>query len=103
MAKNTPELIEVRCPCCEATLRIDPVLQAVISHTEHRKPAPIEDLQAAVQKMKGEESRRSEVFQSAFDDHKNQQKILARKFDELLKQAKDEPESLKPKRPFDFD
>lgn len=103
MPKKRTPLIEVRCPCCEATLRIDPELQAVISHEEHRKPAPIEDLQAAVQKMKGEEARRSEVFAKSFEQHKTQQEVLSRKFDELLKQAKDEPDKLKPKRPFEFD
>lgn len=103
MAKKKPELIEVRCPCCEATLRIDTQLGAVIAHEEHRKPAPIEDLHAAVQKLKGEEARRGEVFQKSMDEHKSHQQVLNRKFDELLKQAKETPDKLTPKRPFDFD
>ena len=103
MAKIKRELIEIRCPCCEATLQVDPELRAVISHEEHHKPAPIEDLQAAVQKLKGEEARRSEVFDKSFEDHKSHQKVLERKFDELLKQAKETPDKLTPKRPFDFD
>lgn len=103
MAKTKSDLIEVRCPCCEATLRIDPQLQAVIAHEEHRKPAPIEDLQAAVQKLKGEEARRGEVFQKSVDQQKSHQQVLSKKFDELLKQAKETPEKLTPKRPFDFD
>ena len=59
MAPGKRELIEVRCPCCEATLQIDPELKAVISHQEHKKPPAIEDIGAAVQKLKGEEARRS--------------------------------------------
>lgn len=103
MAKKKSGLIEVRCPCCEAVLRIDAELNAVIAHEEHRKPPPIEDLRAAVQKMKGEEAARGEVFQKNVEQQKSHQQVLAKKFDELLKQAKEKPDTLTPKRPFDFD
>ncbi len=103
MAQPKSDLIEVRCPCCEATLQIDPALRAVISPHEHRKPAPIEDLKAAVQKLKGEEARRSEVFEKSFQQHKSQKQVLERKFDELLKQAKENPSAPPPPRPFDLD
>jgi hypothetical protein len=103
MAKGKNNLVEVKCPCCEATLQIDPELQAVISYTEHQRPRSIEDIGAAVQKLKGEEARRGEVFQKSFDQHKSHQKVLDRKFDELLKQAKENPDAPPPKNPFDFD
>jgi hypothetical protein len=103
MARGERELIEVRCPCCEATLKIDPDLKAVISHQEHVKPRAIEDMAAAVQKLKGEEARRGEVFQKSFDDHKSHQKVLDRKFDELFKQAKENPDAPPPRKPFDYD
>ena len=103
VAKSKAKLVEVRCPCCEATLQIDPELKVVISHQEHKKPPAIEDIGAAVQKLKGEEARRGEVFQKSFDDHKSHHKVLERKFDELLKQAKETPDAPKPPRPFDFD
>jgi hypothetical protein len=103
MAKGRRELIEVQCPCCAAKLQIDPELKAVISHQELKKPAPIEDIAAAVQKLKGEEARRGEVFQKSFDQHKDHQKVLERKFDELLRQAKENPEAPPPRNPFDFE
>src|ERR1700683_4276394 len=103
MPQGKRDLVEVRCPCCEATLQIDPELKAVISSSEHKKPPSIEDIGAAVQKLKGEEARRGEVFQKSFEQHKSHQKVLDRKFDELLKQAKEKPDAPKPKRPFDFD
>jgi hypothetical protein len=103
MAKEKRELIEVSCPCCQATLQIDPELRVIISHKEQEKPRPIEDMAAAVQKLKGEEARRGEVFQKSVDAHKSHQKVLERKFDELLRQAKENPEAPPPKRPFDFD
>ena len=52
-------LFDVLCPCCGATLRVDPETQAVIHHREPEKKAPIEDLQAAVQSLKGEAARRN--------------------------------------------
>ena len=97
------ELIEIQCPCCDARLKIDPVLKVLISHEEAKKPAPIEDLAAAVQKMKGEEGRRHEVFQKSFEQHKGHQKVLERKFDELLRQAKENPDAPPPRKPFDYD
>lgn len=103
MAKGKSDLIEVKCPCCDAMLQIDPQLKAVISHKEKEKPPVIEDFQAAVHKLKGEEARRAEVFQKSFDEHKGHQKVLERKFDELFKQAKENPDAPRPKRPFDLD
>jgi hypothetical protein len=103
MAKGKHELIEVRCPCCEATLQIDPELKAVISHQEHQRPRAIEDIGAAVQKLKGEEARRSETFQKSFEEHKSHHKVLERKFDELLKQAKEKPDAAPPRNPFDYE
>ena len=87
MAQGKRELVQVRCPCCEATLQIDTELKAVISYEEHKKPPVIEDISAAVQKLKGEEARRAQVFEKSFEDHKSHHKVLERKFDELLKQA----------------
>ena len=103
MAKAKRELIEVQCPCCDAMLQIDPQLKAVISHKEKERPRVIEDLQAAVQKLQGEEARRADLFDKSFNDHKSHKQVLERKFDELLKQAKDSPGAPPPKRPFDWD
>jgi hypothetical protein len=103
MSKNAADLIEVKCPCCDAMLQIDPDLKAVIRHQAAKRPPTIEDFGAAVQKLKGEEARRAEVFQKSFEEHKGHQKVLERKFDELLKQAKENPDAAPPPKPFDFD
>lgn len=96
-------MIEVKCPCCDATLQIDPELKVVISHQEAEKPHVVEDIAVAVQRLKGEEARRAEAFDKSFAEHKSHQQVLERKFDELLKQAKDKPDAPPPKRPYDFD
>ena len=103
MAKTASNLIEVNCPCCHATLRIDPKLKAVIDHKEPERPKTFESMEAAVQKLKGEEARRAELFDKSFQDHKGHKQVLERKFEELFKKAKESPDEAPPKRDFDFD
>ncbi len=86
------ELFEVNCPCCKSTLKIDAEVQAVISYAEPEKKPAIEDLAAEVAKLKGAAGRREEAFQKSFAAEKNQGNVLNRKFDELLKQAKEDPD-----------
>jgi hypothetical protein len=96
-------LFQVNCPCCQSTLKIDPELRAVISHEEPIKPPPIEDLAAEVAKLKGAAGRREEAFQKSFAAHKDHGQLLNRKFDELFKQAKENPEFGKKPRDIDMD
>lgn len=97
------EVFEVRCPCCEATLNVDAETRAVIFHKAAEKPPAIEDLSAAVQKLKGEESRRDQVFRKQVEAEKSHGKVLEKKFEELLKQAKSEPPSKPGVRDIDLD
>lgn len=97
------ELIEVACPCCGATLRIDPETRAVIHHKEPEKKPLIEDLQAAVQQLKGEAERRNDIFEKSFASHLSGDKVREKKFEELLRQAKEDKSGAPPKRPFDLD
>jgi len=101
MAKSP--LFEIKCPCCEAMLKIDPATRAVISHKVPEKPKPIEDIAAAVQRLKGEAGRREEAFQKSFDEHRSHGKVLESKFDELLRQARENPDQGPPPRDFDLD
>jgi len=96
-------LFEVECPCCQAALKIDPETRAVIAHKVPEKPPAIEDLAAAVAKLKGEAGRREEVFRKQFETEKSHGKVLEKKFDELLKQARENPDLPPPKRDIDFD
>ena len=99
---NKP-LFEVTCPCCQTVLKIDAETRAVIAHKAPEKPPPIEDLAAAVAKLKGEPGRREEVFRKSFEAEKSSGKVLNRKFEELLKQAKENPDAPRPLRDFDLD
>ncbi len=100
MKKGT---LEVECPCCQAALKVDTETGAVLSHKVPEKPKAIEDIAAAVANLKGEAAKREEMFQKSFAEQKTRQSVLDKKFDELLKQAKESPDDEKPKRAFDFD
>ena len=102
MAK-APELITVKCPCCEADLHIDAATQAVIRYEEHVRRSPLADFETAVQHMKGEAGRREDAFKKSVETHKNQNEILSKKFDEMLRIAKENPDAPPPKRDIDFD
>src|SRR5262245_19322439 len=95
--------LEIECPCCQATLTVDVETRAVISHKGPEKPPVIEDLAAAVARLKGEAGRREEIFKKQFESEKTHGKVLEKKFDELLRQAKENPDLPPPSRDIDFD
>ncbi|MBS1855741.1 MAG: hypothetical protein JST11_10275 [Acidobacteria bacterium] len=95
-------LFEVECPCCQAMLKIDPETRAVIAHTVPEKPKAIEDLAAEVAKLKGEGARREQLFQKSFEAERSHGKVLEKKFDELFKRAKENPDEKPPTRDIDL-
>lgn len=103
MAKPSTPLLEVKCPCCEAMLRIDVDTGAVITHEAKVRANQVEDLHTAVARIKKEESERDAKFAKAMAAEKANKDILNRKFDELFKKAKEDPNQGPPKRDFDFD
>jgi hypothetical protein len=93
--------IELTCPCCSAILVIDKNLDRVISHREPpREDRP--DLDRAAQLVAEETARREAIFQQSVAAEKNRGDALSKRFEEALKQAKQEPVT-KPKRDFDLD
>lgn len=99
MAKGA---LEVQCPCCKATLTVDPESGAVLLHKEVEKPKPIEDLGLAVKNLKVDAARREDIFQKSLADQKTRGTTLDKKFDELFKKASESPADERPFRP-DFD
>ena len=100
MAKLKSEL-EVRCPCCDAMLLIDVNLGRVVSHQEpDRGNKP--ELSDAQRILAKEAARREALFEQSVEAEKTRGDALARRFEEALKQANDEPVT-KPRRGFDLD
>ena len=96
-------MIIVKCPCCQAELHIDPETQAVIRFVERVKPPSFADLEAAVQRQKGEAGRREDAFRKSVESHKTHHDVLSKKFDEMLKVAKENPDDPPPLRDIDID
>ena len=100
MAKLKSEM-ELTCPCCGAILVVDKNLNRVISHVEPpREDRP--DLDHAVQLVDQERARREAIFQQSVESEKSRGDALSRRFEEALRQARQEPVT-KPTRDFDLD
>ncbi len=102
MPDETAKTIQVVCPCCSATLIIDPILAAVLDHKLPAKPQLIAELKDAAKLVKDEASRRDEKYQQIVEAEKNKSKVLEAKFQELFKKAKEEPIT-KPLKDIDLD
>jgi hypothetical protein len=93
--------IEITCPCCNSTLVIDTNLGRVVSHeAPDRGNKP--ELSDAQRILAEEAARREAVFQNSVNAEKTRGDALSKRFDEALRQAKEEPVS-KPLRDFDLD
>ncbi|MGE5220568.1 MAG: hypothetical protein ACM3SP_26475 [Chloroflexota bacterium] len=102
MDEKRSDTIQITCPCCEATLTIDPTLAAVLDHKLPAKPQVAVELKDAVKLVREEASRRDEKYQKIAEAEKNKSKVLEAKFQELFKKAKEEPIT-KPLKDIDLD
>ena len=100
MARLKSEL-EIVCPCCQSTLVVDLNLGRVVSHSEPERGNKPE-LSDAHRLLAEEAARRESIFQQSVDAEKTRGDALSRRFEEALKQAKQEPIT-KPTRDFDLD
>ena len=94
---------EVMCPDCGGMLKIDPVSRSVISHTSAPRKKTFEDLGAAARALKEQDARRESIFAQSVQAEKNKEDLMAKKFAEAVKKAKESPLNEKPLREFDLD
>lgn len=92
---------EVTCPCCQSTLVIDQGLQRVVRHVEPERPDKPR-LDEAARILAEEKARRESLFEQSVLAERTRGDALAARFDEALKQARQEPVT-KPTRDFDLD
>jgi hypothetical protein len=100
MAKLKSEF-EVDCPCCAAKLVVDANLQRVIRYNE-APSADRPELDNAQRILAEQAARREALFQKSVADEKGRGDALSKRFEEALKQAREEPIT-KPTRDFDLD
>jgi len=102
MSDQGTTTIKLDCPCCGATLFVDPTLAVVLRHelppSQHKMP----ELKDAGRLLREEATQRDQKYRHILDAEKDKGKVLERKFQELLKKAKDEPIE-KPLKDIDLD
>ena len=92
---------EVTCPCCQSTLVIDEGLKRVVRHVEPER-ADKPKLDEAHRILEEAKARRDALFEQSVQSERTRGDALSRRFEEALKQAKDQPIT-KPERDFDLD
>lgn len=102
MSDKESSTIQVACPCCGSTLTIDVSLGAVLDHKLPAKPQIAAQMKDVPTLVKEQAARRDEKYQQLAEAEKNKGKLLDRKFQELLKKAKEEPLE-KPLKDIDLD
>ena len=93
--------LEITCPCCQATLVVDTNLGRVVSHKEPERGNKPE-LSDAQRILADEAARREAIFQQSVDSEKTRGDSLSKRFEEALRQAREEPVT-RPARDFDLD
>lgn len=91
----------VTCPGCQGRLVIDGALEAVVSHEPPPRVRSGMGLGDALSALKGQAAKRDEMFKEQVKAQQSKSQVLARKFAEGLKKAKDDPD--RPVNPMDLD
>ena len=102
MPEHSSNTLRITCPCCEAILTVDPSLATVLRHELPARPHKVHELKDASRLLEEEASHRQEKYRNIMDAEKDKGKVLDRKFQELLKKAKEEPLK-KPLKDIDLD
>jgi hypothetical protein len=102
MAKTKEHILEVACPDCGATMKIDGATGLVVSHTPAPRKRMFEDLETAAKAMHEQNERKESLFRQSVEAEKNKEDLFEKKFAEALRKAKDAPAG-KPLREFDLD
>ncbi|MES2392051.1 MAG: hypothetical protein V4555_10450 [Acidobacteriota bacterium] len=94
---------EVMCPDCGGMLKIDPVTRSVISHTAAPRKKTFEDFGQAAKALKESDARRESIFAQSVQAEKNKDDLMAKRFAEAVKKAKESPMGERPLRDFDLE
>ena len=94
---------DVTCPDCGGMMKVDPVTRSVISHTPAPRKKTFEDFCQAAKAMREGDARRESLFAQSIEAEKNRDDLMAKKFAEAVKKAKESPLTGKPLRDFDLD
>jgi hypothetical protein len=85
---------DILCPCCNARLKVDAELKAVIDHEAPKTPRKFASVDDAVGALKTEDQEREKKFVASVEAEKTKKEVLNRKFEELFKKAKGDSSKL---------
>jgi hypothetical protein len=94
---------DVMCPDCGGMLKVDPVTRSVIAHTPAPRKKTFGDFGEAARALKDADARRDSLFAQSVEAEKNKDDVMAKKFAEAVKRAKESPMTDRPMRDFDLD
>lgn len=97
------EAFEVLCPECGGMLKVDPVSRSVIGHAPAARKKTFEDFGQAARALKDSDARRESIFAQSVQAEKNKDDVMAKRFAEAVKKAKESPLTGKPLRDFDLE
>lgn len=92
---------DVLCPCCNARLKVDAELRAVVAHEAPKTPRKFASVDDALGALKGQDEEREKKFAASIEAEKSKKDVLNRKFQELFEKTKDD--SSRPVRDIDLD
>jgi hypothetical protein len=92
---------DLLCPCCNARLKIDPELKAVVAHEAPKTPRKFSSVDDALGALKGQDEEREKKFAASVEAEKSKKDVLNRKFQELFEKTKDD--TSRPVRDIDLD
>jgi hypothetical protein len=92
---------DVLCPCCNARLKVDADLKAVVAHEAPKTPRKFASVDDALGALKGADEEREKKFAASIEAEKSKKDVLNRKFQELFDKTKGD--SSKPVRDIDLD
>jgi hypothetical protein len=79
------------------------VTRAIIAHTPAPRKRTFEDFGDAARALREADARRDSIFAQSVDAQKNKDDLMAKKFAEAVKKAKETPLTERPLREFDLD
>jgi hypothetical protein len=92
---------DVLCPCCNARLKVDADLKAVVAHEAPKTPRKFASVDDALGALKGQDEEREKKFAASIEAEKSKKDVLNRKFQELFEKTRDD--TSKPVRDIDLD
>lgn len=100
---SNSSIFEIACPDCGAVIKVDAATRSVIAHTSAPRKKTFEDFEAATRALKEQEDRKQTLFRQSVEAERNKDDVMAKKFEEALRRAKESPDTGRPLRDFDLD